>query len=106
MDKIISKLILFITFFLTISNYAFGNDGGFYANGNTLFPLKNTNIELKKEVLYLTLDKAFLRVNINFTFYNPSDEQTILVGFVTPPADGVVTDEEKNIRKLKISLFM
>ncbi|NPV51726.1 MAG: YARHG domain-containing protein [Candidatus Methanofastidiosum sp.] len=101
MDKIKSKLILFITFFLTISNYAFGNDGGFYAKGNTLFPLKSTNIELKKEVLYLTLDKAFLRVNINFTFYNPSDEQTILVGFVTPPADGVVTDEEKKHPQIK-----
>lgn len=101
MDKKKIRLMFFISLFLAFSNHISANDGGFYAKGNTLFPLKNTNIELKKEVLYLTLDNASLRVNINFTFYNPSDEQTIIVGFVTPPGSGAGFEEEQTHPQIK-----
>ena len=75
--------------------FSFANDGAFYASGNTLIPMKETVIRLKKEVLDLTKgDDGFMHVNIYFEFFNPGEEKELIVGFVTPPATGDVTDEE------------
>ncbi len=79
--------LLFI-FLLLIAVEVKANDGSFYAQGNTLFPLKETVIQLKKEVLNLTRRGEWMEVDVNFEFYNPGPEKEILLGFVTPPASG------------------
>lgn len=76
-----------------VSNFA--NDGVFYASGNTLVPLQETEVRLQKEVLkFFVVEHNFANVEIEFEFYNPSKAKTVTVGFVTPPADGDVSEEE------------
>jgi hypothetical protein len=70
------------------------NDGVFYATGNTLVPLKETTIRLKKEILNLERRGEWMQVDIYFEFFNPGSEKELTVGFVTPPAEGDVNDEE------------
>lgn len=92
--KKILPLIVF-SFFLTFQIFA--NDGVFYAQGDTLFPLQETQIELKKEILkFYVVDHNYAKVDVYFEFYNPGASKTVTVGFVTPPAEGDVSDEESN----------
>lgn len=73
-----------------------GNDGVFYAQGDTLFPVKETDIVMSKEALKLTRDGGDMKVEVIFEFLNQGKEKTQKVGFVTPPATGDVTDEWKH----------
>lgn len=86
------KIILLL--FLLPALFAKANDGVFYATGNTLVPLKETTIRLKKEILNLTRKNDWMQVDIYFEFFNPGPDKELTVGFVTPPASGDVTDEE------------
>lgn len=88
----ISFIIYF--FFFCISLYA--NDGSFWASGNTLFPLNETSIQLKKEILNLTKKDNWMQVDIYFEFYNPGNTKELTVGFVTPPAMGDFAHEVKD----------
>lgn len=81
-------------FFFCISLYA--NDGSFWASGNTLFPLNETSIQLKKEILNLTKKDNWMQVDIYFEFYNPCNTKELTVGFVTPPAMGDFAHEVKD----------
>ncbi len=81
--------ILFCWFCVT-----YANDGVFYASGNTLFPIKETVVQLQKEVLKLKRMDDYMAVDVYFEFFNPGPEKSVIVGFVTPPADGDVDDEE------------
>ncbi|HLO69969.1 MAG TPA: YARHG domain-containing protein [Flavipsychrobacter sp.] len=81
-------------FFFCISLYA--NDGSFWASGNTLFPLNETSIQLKKEILNLTKKDNWMQVDIYFEFYNPGNTKELTVGFVTPPAMGDFAHEVKD----------
>jgi hypothetical protein len=86
--------ILALIFLLNISYFfAHANDGVFYAQGNHLVPVKETTIQLKKEVLKLKRMDDYMAVEVNFEFYNPGPSKTETVGFVTPPADGDVDEE-------------
>ena len=73
---------------LTINFSVFANDGAFYANGGNIFPMKETSIELRKEVLNLSVKNSVVYVNVLFHFYNPSESKNLTVGFVTAPPDG------------------
>jgi hypothetical protein len=82
-------------FFVLVSiNYAIANDGSFYASGGTLIPLKETTIRLKKEVLSLERKYDWMQVDIYFEFENPGPAKDLLVGFVTPPASGDITEAD------------
>jgi len=89
--------IIFLLFILININLI-ANDGVFYASGNNLIPLQETSISLKKELLIFKI-KNFnqLLVEVNFEFYNPGKEKKLLVGFVSPPASGDISElEEKH----------
>ncbi len=96
------KLILgFIISLLFLSSFSMANDGVFYAKGNTLIPLQETQVSLKKELLkFYVRDFKYMDVEIDFEFYNPGKAKTVTVGFVTPPADGDVTEEEQKHPKI------
>lgn len=85
---------LFVAAALAIAAGAGANDGVFYATGNTLVPMKETTIRLKKEVLSLERKGEWMQVDIYFEFFNPGPEKELTVGFVTPPGDGDVSEEE------------
>lgn len=82
------------------------NDGSFYASGNTLIPLKETTIQMKKEILSLERRGNWMQVDIYFEFFNPGPEKELTVGFVTPPAEGDVTDEEAGHPQIKDFMVM
>lgn len=60
------------------------NDAVIKGEGNHLVPVKNTTIELKREVLTLK-KRGDMYVDVHFEFYNPGEPQKLTVGFVTPP---------------------
>lgn len=96
------KLFLCTILFFLVSVKVFANDGAFYVSGNTLIPLQETQISLRKEVLkFYVLDFNWMNVTVDFEFYNPGKEKEILVGFVTPPADGDVSDEDQDHPQIK-----
>lgn len=90
------RILTFALFILILPSFGFANDGVFYASGNTLVPLQETQVQLKKEILkFFVVDHEFMNVEVDFEFYNPGKARTLTVGFVTPPADGDVSEEEQ-----------
>jgi len=82
-----------LLFLILFTNKIIADDGVFFAQGDNLIPLEETNIELQKEILILDRQSGSnpkenrnLNVNIYFEFYNPNSEVEKFVGFVTPPA--------------------
>jgi len=93
-------LLTLLFLFCAASLYA--NDGAFYVSGNTLMPLQETQISLRKEVLkFYVRDFRWMDVTVDFEFYNPGAEKRVTVGFVTPPADGDVSDEDQAHPQIK-----
>ena len=61
--------------------FTFANDGVFYASGNQLIPITETDISVKKEVLTINRVGKHLEVTVYYEFYNPVSEKELLVGF-------------------------
>ena len=61
--------------------FAFANDGVFYAAGNQLIPITETDISVKKEVLTLNRVGNHIEVTVYYEFFNPVGEKELLVGF-------------------------
>ncbi|HEY9177153.1 MAG TPA: YARHG domain-containing protein, partial [Flavipsychrobacter sp.] len=68
------------------------------------FPLQETTIQLKKEMLNLTRQEKWMQVDVYFEFYNPGPEKELIVGFVTPPEAGDVVD--RHLKHPKINNFI
>jgi hypothetical protein len=98
------KLILFPLILCFITVHA--DDGSFYSNGSTLLPLKETTISMKREILNLTRDGTFMQVDIYFEFFNPGPQKELTVGFVTPPADGDVREDESQHPQIEDFMVM
>ena len=96
--------VLFLLLSLTVSSFA--NDGSFYSSGNTLIPLKETTIQMKKEILSLERRGNWMQVDIYFEFFNPGPEKELTVGFVTPPAYGDITEVEETHPQIKDFMVM
>jgi hypothetical protein len=89
------KILLAFVSMLFSAAGLFANDGVFYVSGNTLMLLQETRIALRREVLkFYVKDFDWMAVEVDFEFYNPGAAKTIIVGFVTPPADGDVQEED------------
>lgn len=81
--RILIKLVLFLMVF---SMPLFANDATYYASGNQLVPLQETDIAVKKEVLTITLtDENIAKVDVLYTFYNNGEDKTVLMGFESQP---------------------
>lgn len=73
---------LFIVIFCCLSAlFATANDGVFYASGNQLIPITETDISVKKEVLTINRVGDHLEVTVYYEFFNPVGEKELLVGF-------------------------
>jgi len=87
------KLLLFILITITL----YSNDGAYTLSGNQLVPINESNISVKKEILTITrLDKGILDVKVEYTFFNPNKEKTIVVGFEAAEPEGDVETEPIN----------
>lgn len=78
------KLSVILLLLLTMIG-AKANDGVFYASGNQLIPISETDISVKKEVLTITRVGDHLEVTVYYEFFNPSKPKDLLVGFEAEP---------------------
>jgi hypothetical protein len=85
----------FIIIFLQLTCLA--NDGAFFAKGNQLIPINESEISVKKEIL--TLQKIrhdFIEVTVYYEFFNPNDDKIVIVGFEAFSPLGDVNGAPKN----------
>ncbi len=67
------------------------NDGVFYARGNQLIPVAETDISVRKEILSLKkVGNRFIEVTVYYEFHNPGNAKTITVGFEAASPSGDV----------------
>jgi hypothetical protein len=75
-----------ISFFLVlISTSLFADEAILYSEGGQLIPVKETSIEMQKEILYFKRVQNGFEVSVYFEFYNPGEARDETVGFITPP---------------------
>jgi hypothetical protein len=81
-----SKIIKTLLILLIHANLVLCNDGAFFSKGDTFFPIEETTVQLKKEILKMKYENHKMTVNVHFEFYNPEKKKDVLVGFVSPCA--------------------
>lgn len=95
--------------FLILPVYVFANDGAYYASGNQLIPITETDICVTKEILTITkktVDRIqYVYVTVDYKFFNPNNEKPLLVGFEAPSPNGDVNGFPKNGAHPYISNF-
>ncbi|AVM49577.1 YARHG domain-containing protein [Capnocytophaga sp. oral taxon 878] len=74
----------------------YANDGAFYMAGNQLVPINETDIAVRKEILYIKKTKDFAEVSVYYEFFNPKEEKEIIVGFEAGLPSGDATFEPVN----------
>ena len=71
-----------ILIWLSWFNITMANDGAYFATGNQLIPINETDIEVRKEILSLKkVNNEKIEVTVYYEFYNPNKEKEITVGF-------------------------
>lgn len=75
------RRLFVILFFCLTAFFATANDGVFYASGNQLIPITETDISVKKEVLTINRVGDHIEVTVYYEFFNPVGEKELLVGF-------------------------
>lgn len=61
------------------------NDGSYYASGNLLFPLQETAIAVRSEVLTISIcDDGYATIDVLYNFYNNGPSKTIAMAFESP----------------------
>lgn len=86
------------TLLLVLINYSvFANDGAFFAKGNHLIPINETDISVRKEILTLKkIRNKFIEVTVYYEFFNPNEDKKITVGFEAFSPSGDVDGTPKN----------
>ena len=74
------RKVLILTLCCLTALFAWANDGVFYAQGNQLIPITETDIRVQKEVLTLNRNDDKIEVNVYYEFFNTSDEKELLGG--------------------------
>lgn len=91
------KLFTFLLLFIIIRISCLGNDGSFYASGNQLIPINETDITVKKEILTLKkIRDQFIDVTVYYEFFNSKEDKEITVGFEAFSPAGDVNGTPKN----------
>lgn len=92
----INKLILLLISISCSLNLQ-ANDGAYFASGNQLIPILESDISVKKEILTLKkVRNQVIEVTVYYEFFNPNEEKTITVGFEAMSPSGDVDGAPKN----------
>lgn len=75
---------------------ATANDGSYFASGNQIIPLQETDISVKKEVLSIKRIGGDVRITVDYTFHNPTAEKSLLMGFEADTPYGDAIESPKN----------
>ncbi|MBQ9363197.1 MAG: YARHG domain-containing protein [Bacteroidaceae bacterium] len=83
---------LFIIISILFSLAVCANDGVFFVNGSQLVPINETDIELTKEILTISLcDDGYAKIDVHYELTNPGGEKTVTMGF---EAEAPYNDDE------------
>lgn len=94
MTKYVLSIILMLIHYSILAN-----DGVFYAKGNQLIPIQETDITIKKEILSIKkVSNQFIEVTVYYEFFNPNKEKNLTVGFEAFSPSGDVDGAPKNGR--------
>lgn len=92
------KLLLPILILLQCSVIK-ANDGAYFASGNQLIPIFETDISVQKEILSIKkIRKSYVEVTVYYEFFNPGNDKEIIVGFEAFSPSGDVNGSPKNAR--------
>lgn len=81
MKKIVSALLAML-FAASIK----ANDATYYMSGNTLVPVKETDISVSKEILTITVGRdGYAKVDVYYEFFNPRRAKTVTMAFEAEP---------------------
>lgn len=95
----ITRYLLSILLVLLAAGSIYANDGAFFARGNQLIPITETDISVKKEILQLKkVNNQYIEVSVYYEFYNPKEEKEITVGFEAYSPEGDVNGAPRNGR--------
>lgn len=85
--KKILPVLLALLFAVTLK----ANDAAFYMSGNTLVPIKETDISVAKEILTITVcrDHLYAKVDVYYEFFNPGKPKTLTMAFEADPPSGL-----------------
>ena len=83
----IAPFLLALLFAVTLK----ANDAAFYMMGNTLVPVKETDISVAKEILTITVgrDHLYAKVDVYYEFFNPGGPKTLTMAFEADPPSGL-----------------
>ncbi len=85
---------------------ALANDSSYYASGNQIIPLQETDISIKKEILTIKrIEDNKVRITVDYTFHNPKEEKSLLMGFEADNPYGDTIETPKNGRHPYIENF-
>lgn len=78
-----SLILLLLIGTLTVT----ANDGIYYMDGNQLVPLTETDVEVRREVLTISLlDDGYAMVDVQYQFFNPTfSTKHVVMGFEADP---------------------
>ena len=100
---------LIFTFLILITLKVSANDGAYFASGNQLIPISETEVCVTKEILTILREmdgeNDYVYVTVDYTFFNPGLAKKILVGFEAPSPSGDVDGYPKNGAHPYISNF-
>ena len=85
-DRTMKRTIITYLFAILGISTLWANDGVFYARGNFLVPLQETDISVAKEVLTITIGKdSMARVDVYYEFMNNGNPKTVTMAFEADP---------------------
>ena len=91
------NIALLILLMMLLPNLILANDGAFFAKGNQLIPISETNISVKKEILTLKkIKNRYIEVTVYYEFFNPKEAKSLTVGFEAYSPQGDVEGAPKN----------
>lgn len=76
------RRLLIVAFLFVVVPFGWANDGVLFVNGNHLVPVQETDIELNREVLTISLgDDGYATVDVQYVLNNRGNDKTVTMGF-------------------------
>ena len=76
------RKLLIVAFLFAVVPFGWANDGVLFVNGNHLVPVQETDIELNREVLTISLgDDGYATVDVQYVLNNRGNDKTVTMGF-------------------------
>ena len=73
---------MIVAFLFAVVPFGWANDGVLFVNGNHLVPVQETDIELNREVLTISLgDDGYATVDVQYVLNNRGNDKTVTMGF-------------------------